>query len=61
MLLTAVKNFDINNDNYDELFVLSKNDSLLFLSVIDVQNNEFIVKEKPIIKKPKMVTTKFWI
>lgn len=60
ILLNAVENFDINNDNYDELFVLSKNDSLLFLSVIDVQNNEFIVKEKPIIKKTKMVTTKFW-
>ena len=52
--------FDLNNDDYDEIIVFTRSDSTLFLSIVDVKLKEFILLEKPIMHRPKEVTTEFW-
>lgn len=56
----SIQSFDLNKDNYDELFVFSKNDSILALSIIDIKNSKFLGKEISLLSKPDKVTTDFW-
>ena len=41
--------FDVNKDGWDDLFVFSHNNDSLYLSIIDVNHQRFLQKEKPIL------------
>jgi len=56
----SIQSFDLNKDNYDELFVFSKDDSVLALSIIDIKNSKFLAKEISLLSKPEKVTSDFW-
>lgn len=59
-LFSSIFNYDLNGDNFDELLLFTKNDSLLLFSILDIKNNNLIQKELPILKKPISVVNKYW-
>ncbi|MBZ0179841.1 MAG: HAMP domain-containing histidine kinase [Melioribacteraceae bacterium] len=59
-LFSSIFNYDLNDDNFEELVLFTKDDSLLYLSIVDLKNSRFLKKEFSIIKKPASVVTDYW-
>ncbi len=51
---------DFNNDNYDDIFVLSQLKDSLFLSIINLKTRKFYVERQKIITKPDSAKRNFW-
>lgn len=55
-----ISSYDLDRDDHEEIYVFSKSDSVLYLSIIDSKSAEFIKSKIPIFSKPKEVKTEFW-
>ncbi|RMG28949.1 MAG: VCBS repeat-containing protein, partial [Methanobacteriota archaeon] len=52
--------YDLNGDGVDEVFVFSNDNDYLYLSVIDIQQIKFLVKEKPILASSPQRAQQEW-
>jgi len=52
--------YDLNKDGVDEIFVFTNDNDSLYLSVIDIQQVKFLVKEKPIISASPQRARRNW-
>ena len=54
---TWINALDYNNDGYKDIFMFSQLNDSLFLSIIDVKSNKYILQHQPIMSKPDSAIT----